>query len=46
MLLRALVFLGISVARRAWSSSCAWAAFVVALVPMFGFAVLFVRDSF
>ena len=46
MLLLSLILLGISVARHAWSSLCAWAAFVVALVPMFGFAVLFVRDSF
>ena len=45
MLLLALVFLGISVARRGWSSLCAWAAIAVALLPTFGFVALFVRDS-
>ena len=45
MLLLALLLLGISVARRAWSSLCAWTAFAVALVPMLGFIVLFLRDS-
>lgn len=46
LLLLALLLLGTSVARRAWASWCAWAAFAVALVPVFGFVVLFVRDSF
>ncbi len=46
LLLLALLLLGTSVARRAWASWCAWAAFAIALVPVFGFVVLFVRDSF
>ena len=45
MLLLALVVLGISVARRAWSSLFAWAAVAIALVPTFGFVALFIRDS-
>lgn len=46
LLLIALLLFGISVAREAWVSRCAWLALALALVPACGFVVVFLRDAF